>query len=112
MDKLRKTITKRLKLAREEKLFTQGDVAEYLGIERASYTQIELGRNMLTVDNLVKISRIFEKPVTYFLGLGEGDLTADELELVEVYRALPNGETKQTALMMLRGWLNQVQCKF
>jgi transcriptional regulator with XRE-family HTH domain len=109
MDELRETIADRLKLAREEKGLTQNDVAEILGIERASYAHIETGHNMLTIPNLFKLQEILDKPVSYFLNIGIGDLTADETELLELYRAIPPGDLKENVLNILRTTARQAR---
>ncbi|MFC1976116.1 helix-turn-helix domain-containing protein [Chloroflexota bacterium] len=109
MDELRKTIADRLKFAREEKGLTQNDVAEILGVERASYAHVETGRNMLTIPNLFKLQEILDKPVTYFLDIGIGDLTADETELLELYRAIPPGDLKENVMNILRTTAQQAR---
>ncbi len=100
-------ISNRLKSARVEKGFTQAEIAEALGMERGSYTQIETGRNMLTLENLVKLPKVLGKPVTYFLGIVTDNLPDDEAELLELYRALPPGELKDNVLITVRATVQQ-----
>ncbi|WP_253365847.1 helix-turn-helix domain-containing protein [Streptococcus gallinaceus] len=58
--------SERLKQRRKEKGYTQQAVAEYLGLNRASYTSWELGRAKPNQANLKKLSEILEVDVTYF----------------------------------------------
>jgi transcriptional regulator with XRE-family HTH domain len=109
MDELKRLIANRLKSARSEKGLTQGEVADALGMERASYTQIETGRNMLTIPNLIKLQAILGKPITYFLGLGTEDLTAEEVYWLELYRALPEGMPKDYVMAMVEGLVNKAK---
>ncbi len=109
MSDLQNIIKSRLKSARIDQSFTQSDVAEALGIERASYTQIETGRNMLSVENLVRVSEILGKPVHYFLGMGTEGLTSDEAELVDIYRSIPPGDLKENALTTLKATAQQAR---
>lgn len=108
MDDLKKLIAARLRSARQHRNLNQSDVADYLEIDRSAYAHIESGRNWLTVPNLVKISRIFNKSIAWFVGEGEGELTGDELELIEAFRDLPGQWERETGLMLLKGWSNQV----
>ena len=64
-------------------------MAAPLGIGRAAYSNIENGLSLITVDHLLKLPHILHKPVTYFLGIGTENLSADEAEWLELYRLLP-----------------------
>lgn len=102
MSDLKKLIAGRLRTAREDAELTQNDVAEILGIERASYTQIETGRNWLTIENLFKLQKALNRPVHYFLGLpGMDGLSSDEAELLRLYR-LAHDYLKQIIFLLLR----------
>lgn len=79
----------RLKEAREDAGLTQADVAEFLDLQRASYTQIEIGDNALRIEYLPKLSKIFNKPVAWFLGIPSNGLTSQEDELLYLFRSLP-----------------------
>lgn len=105
-----KIIISRLKEARKELGYTQNDVAEILNIDRTIYNKIENGIQPITVAQLVTLCQKYKKSASYFLGLGEGKLTNDELEILETYRALPD-RAKESGALMLKGWLNQVKGK-
>lgn len=62
MDKI---LTK-LKEARKERGLSHENMATELGISQAAYTHIEKHESKLTVERLLKISQILEKPVYYF----------------------------------------------
>lgn len=106
---IKKIIGNRLRAARENRNFTQSDMAEILKIERPSYTQIEIGRNMLTVEHLVKLSDELGISVGYFLGRGTENLSSDEVELIELYRSLPDNNARGIALKLMRGWRDQAR---
>jgi transcriptional regulator with XRE-family HTH domain len=55
-----KEITNRIKDAREKKNYSQQYLAEQLGISQKAYSKIENGETKLTVDNLLKISKVLE----------------------------------------------------
>jgi transcriptional regulator with XRE-family HTH domain len=86
--------------------YTQADVADSLGIERASYGQIENGKNALRIEHLVRLPAILHRPVSYFLGLDDSApmLDPDEAELLSLYRALPP-DAARYAIAALRAWV-------
>lgn len=104
----KKLIGERLKLARKLVGLTQSEVADRLDIKRNSYSQIEIGRNALSIDHLMILSEVLEKPVNYLLGFGTDELSGDELELVELYRSLPDGSAREYILEMMRGLADRV----
>jgi transcriptional regulator with XRE-family HTH domain len=89
MSTLAKTIGNKIKAARLAAELTQEEVAVPLGIGRAAYSNIENGHSLVTVDHLIKLPQILHKPVTYFLGIDTGNLSAEEAEWLELYRILP-----------------------
>ncbi len=68
---LAKTIGKRLRAAREESGLNQRDVADKLGLTRAQYTHFETGRTLISLEYLLKLPFILDKPMTYFLGIDD-----------------------------------------
>jgi transcriptional regulator with XRE-family HTH domain len=94
---LAKEIGKRLEKARiNNTKLTQEEVAAKLGIGRQAYNNIVNGRNLVTVEHLVKLETILGESVVYFLGLGAEN--NDELELIAAYRAIPDLMTKRYIL--------------
>jgi len=61
-----KKVLEKLKEARKEKGFSHENMAMELGISQGAYTNIENSESKLTVERLLKISQILEKPVYYF----------------------------------------------
>lgn len=106
---MQKLIGARLKSAREEADLNQADVAEALGIQRNSYTQIETGRNLIQIKHLLKLPEILGKPLSYFVDAPTGNLQPDEEELLSLYRALPPGFPRQSATGILRTLLEVVR---
>lgn len=88
---LAKEIGKKLQKARKEMRLTQEEVGAKLGIGRPAYANIETGRSLITVEHLLKLPAILQKPVVYFLGIEAGDHSSEPTEkemLQEIYTAL------------------------
>lgn len=69
METMEKVLEK-LKTARKEKGFSHENMAAELGISQAAYTNIERNDTKLTVERLIKISVLLEKPTYYFFDAG------------------------------------------
>lgn len=91
----------RIKRAREALNLTQEEVAGRLGIGRPALSNIENGRNLVRLEHIPKLVRVLNRPIGYFFGI-VGDLTADEEQLLEVYRALPGKRLKSTAIDIIQ----------
>ena len=65
MEHIEKVLEK-LKEARKEKGYSHENMAAELGISQAAYTNIEKKQSNLTVERLIKIAEILEKPTFYF----------------------------------------------
>lgn len=65
-----KNVYRKIRQIREEKGYTQRDVADVLGLVPASYNKIENGKTALTVENLQKIAD--------FLGVSVKEILFDE----------------------------------
>lgn|GEM_PF-1918091 len=90
MTTLAKTIGNRIKAARRSAGLTQEEVAVPLKIGRAAYSNIENGHSLATIDHLLRLPQVLQKPVTYFLGVETENLTAEEMEWLELYRITPD----------------------
>ena len=53
----------RLKVLRAERDWTQGDLAETLGVSRQTVNALEKGKNDPSLPLAFKIARIFEQPI-------------------------------------------------
>ena len=64
-----RTFAQRLRQARKAAGLTQNELAEKLGLKRSSYTAIETARNEPNISVLALVSREFNRPTNWFLGL-------------------------------------------
>jgi transcriptional regulator with XRE-family HTH domain len=60
------SVLEKLKVARKERGFSHENMAMELGISQAAYSNLENNESKLTVERLIKISEILEKPTYYF----------------------------------------------
>lgn len=65
MESMEKVLEK-LKLTRKEKGLSHENMAHELGISQAAYTNLEKNDAKLTVERLLRIAEILEKPVYHF----------------------------------------------
>lgn len=63
------TFTERLKELRQKNSLTQTELASKLNISQKSYSNWEIGRTQPTLDNVVKLVKIFETTADYLLGI-------------------------------------------
>ena len=54
---------------REDNDKKQIEIAELLGIQQNSYSQIECGKNTIQVDHLIKLASFYDTSTDYILGL-------------------------------------------
>ncbi|KPJ59964.1 MAG: repressor protein [Latescibacteria bacterium DG_63] len=71
MSRVSKDIAVRVRRLRREAGMTQSRLAEMLGIPRPSLSQIETGERKISIDELAKLSDIFNCPIEDLLGSGE-----------------------------------------
>lgn len=60
--------SKRLKSLRQESGFTQQEVADKIGINRGSYSNWENGKREPTLENVVKLAKLFKTTTDFLLG--------------------------------------------
>lgn len=58
----------RLRACREERGFTQADIAKVLGITRSAYTHYESGRNDIPLDSLMVLADFYKCTTDELLG--------------------------------------------
>lgn len=73
METMEKVLEK-LKEARKEKGLSHENMAIELGISQGAYTNLENNESKLSVERLLKISQILEKPVYYFFGVNPNNI--------------------------------------
>lgn len=59
----------RIRDLREDNNRSQKEIAEILGIQQNSYSQIENGINNLQIDHLIKLAQFYNTSTDYLLGL-------------------------------------------
>jgi transcriptional regulator with XRE-family HTH domain len=103
-------IGNRIKEARKNAGLTQTELAEPLELSQPAINLIESGRVSLTLDNLFMISEVLGQPIEYFLGIGSGELMADEVEWLQLYKAIPPKD-KPTIIELFRGYIERLMRK-
>ena len=61
----------RLRDLREDRDFTQREVAQYLNIRQNTYSQYENGQRQLPLDVLISLAKFYQTSTDYILGLTE-----------------------------------------
>lgn len=56
-----------LKKLRKEHKFVQSDVADFLGIDRSTYSNYELGKTTPSYENLIQLKRIYNVSIDYLI---------------------------------------------
>ena len=87
-----------IKELRKQRGLLQKQVAEAIGVHPSNYNKIEKGERQLTIDMLVKVSRLFSCSVEEILFLEEKtlskEITIEEKELIEQLRLVQQLEEK------------------
>ena len=82
MSEKTKLVGERIRLVRLSKKMQQKDVAEKIGISQAHLSNIEKGRNNITLENLLKLHEVLGCPVSSFFvdidGKALGEAQAEE----------------------------------
>jgi len=60
-------IGNKLKEAREESGYSQKNLADLIGLTKVGYGALERGQNLVSLQHLIPLARILQKPITYFL---------------------------------------------
>lgn len=79
-------IAARVREAREFVGLSQGQVAEALGIPRASVSELETGKRKITAVELKRFGELFRRPPSYFLGESEHELLAENETMKALFR--------------------------
>ncbi len=91
MSEKTKLVGARIRLLRLEKNLAQNEVAEKIGISQAHLSNIEKGRNNITLENLLRLHEVLGCSVASFFVDIDGDST--KLNGVQVKRSVQaNGE--------------------
>ena len=112
-----KELGEKIKSLRKERGMSQNALAELIDVTFQQVQKYENGQSGISVNRLHKIARAFDIPVTeFFTGeaaceLGEentvpGLLTAEERELLRVFRQIRSGKLKGDLITHLRNILD------
>ena len=67
-------LSKRLKELRIENNYSQYEIANLIGIAQVTYSHYELGRRSISMQNLVKIAKIYNVSTDYLRGISDDKL--------------------------------------
>lgn len=67
------TVAQNLRRIRKAHKLTQQDIANVLGVDRSTYTLYETGSTSPSIENLEKLSNIYNATVGYILGFEENN---------------------------------------
>lgn len=66
---MQKAYFQRLRKLREDRDYTQKQIADMLGVAQSTYSQYELGRRALPIELFVKLCRFYKVSADDILGL-------------------------------------------
>lgn len=67
-------VLEKIKEARKEKGLSQENMAQELGISQSAYTNLEKNESKITVERLLRISTILDKPIYHFFDVNPNTL--------------------------------------
>lgn len=65
------TVGERLRILREKRELTQGDVAAYLGTSQSYYAQYENGRRQIPLERAAQLASYYNVSMDYICGLSD-----------------------------------------
>lgn len=106
-----KLVLDHLKLLRNEKGYTQGEVSNFLGMARGSYAKIENGINKMNLENALKLANLYNVTVDDLLCLSNNKNNNNLINNIELNTILKeevsyNGKTlTSTDIIALKAFL-------
>lgn len=98
-----KLVLNNIRKLRKEKKLTQDEVSKFLGIARGSYAKTENGINKITLDIVLKLSRLYNTSIESLLCLSNDN---NELDTVLKEGVTYNGKTlSSTDIIALKAFL-------
>lgn len=79
-------ISNRIYLARINSDMKQKDAAIHLNINQSSYSAIETGKRIATIEELHILSGLFKVPLIWLIGIKEDDFSDKENLMIEEYK--------------------------
>lgn len=98
-------LAKRLRKLREEKSYTQQEIAKKLDLTKGAYGAYERGTNTPDAQTLLKLANIFDVTTDYLLGRVDNKkqlygLSEEEKKLVEIVKTLTPKQTESLTDML------------
>ena len=87
-------IGKRIKKARRDKGITQERFAEELGVSVSFVSQVETGEKRFNLERITEVSKILERPISYFIDGYEGETKDDLEEIVGLLKKMSDKQLK------------------
>lgn len=87
-------IGKRVKKARKDKGITQEKFAEELGVSVSFISQVETGEKKFNLARISEVSKILERPISYFVDGYEGKSEDDLKEVIEILKRMTDKQLK------------------
>ncbi len=109
-------IGSRIRLKRKELKMTQKDLASFIGVTFQQLQKYESGQSNISINMLIKICKIFNVNITYFISKNECQTIAMsdtskqidyqsekdlEKRLLEIFRLIKNKQVKKSILTLL-----------
>ena len=107
----KKLVIDNLKLLRNEKGYTQGEISNFLGMARGSYAKIENGINKMNLENALKLANLYNVTIDNLLCLSNDKdnknlINNKELDTVLKAGVTYNGKTlTNTDIIALKAFL-------
>ncbi|MDF1546053.1 MAG: helix-turn-helix transcriptional regulator [bacterium] len=96
------TIAERIKLLRQERKWTQAELAEHLGIHQKQISAYERGVNLPSTDILIKLAGVFDVTLDYLAfetkGGGSGKLNIQDRELLRRFEMVDTLSEQEKSL--------------
>ena len=87
-------IGKRVKKARREKGITQEKFAEELGVSVSFVSQVETGEKKFNLARISEVSKILERPISYFVDGYEGKSEDELQEIIDLLKGMNDKQLK------------------
>jgi transcriptional regulator with XRE-family HTH domain len=76
---LKKSVGKTLKQVRKRHRYIQKIVADYIGVSRTTYSNMECGRQIISIDHILKLSVLYNEPIHRFFLFHPSAITYDKM---------------------------------
>lgn len=96
-----KNIGKRIREARRHKSWSQSDLADALKYDQRVVSAIELGKRSVEAKELPIFADVLDVSILYFLN-DNLTISDEDYVLIDQFRRLPNRETRQVAIDILK----------